>query len=109
MFLWILPIVFLALCLTFVIISGQMEARLKKFLSRNTEIADEKSLKEYKSVVRVCMHLMLAQIGIICVSLCVIGLIIWISGSSGALYVPFLGLTLGFGKNVGKLEEKLDL
>jgi hypothetical protein len=102
----ILPIVFLALCFTSVIISRRMEARLKKFLGKNTEIADEKSLKEYKSVVRVCMHLTLAQLGIIGISLCVIGLLIWLNGSSGALSVPLLGLALGFGKDVGKLEEK---
>jgi hypothetical protein len=98
--------VFLALCFTSVIISRRMETQLKKFLGRNTEIADEKSLKEFKSVVRVCMHLTIAQFGIVCTSLCVIGLLIWLNGSSGALFVPLLGLSLGFGKNVAKLEEK---
>jgi hypothetical protein len=43
-------------------ISFYMKAKLEKFLETNTAIANEKSLKEYKSVVRLNMYGSLAQI-----------------------------------------------
>jgi hypothetical protein len=108
MFLQILPIVFIALCFAPIVISRRVEAELKSFLERNTTIADERGLNEYEYLVRVCMHLTLALIGIICTALFVFGILVWLKGMLAAPLILFLGLALGFGnyEEIGKLEKK---
>ncbi|MDB9513133.1 hypothetical protein PN499_18225 [Kamptonema animale CS-326] len=103
-----LPIVFIALCLASIVIPRRVEAELKKFLERNTTIADEKALNEYKSVVRECMHLTLAMMGVICTALFVFAILVWLKGMLAAPLISFLGIAINFSnhKEIGKLEEK---
>lgn len=101
-----LPIVFIGLCFSSIMISRRAEAQLKKFLERNIAIADEQSLNEYKAVVRTNMHLALIQIGVLLIAVCVTAVYIAFIGVSGAFSFALFGIVAGFAQGVGKLEEK---
>lgn len=106
MFLSFLLILFVGLCLTLLVICSRVATRTRQFLERNKTIANEKSLDEYKSVVKTSMYLTLALIGIVCTALCISAVLIWLKGIPGALSLLLLGVALGFAKDVGKLEEQ---
>ncbi|MBA2749801.1 MAG: hypothetical protein H0U45_14005 [Tatlockia sp.] len=103
-----LLIIFIGLCFALIFINRRAETQINKFLGRNTTIADEKSLNEYKSVVRENMYLALALIGIMFASFCITAVFIWLKGILGALPLLLLLLlisALGSTK-VRKLEVK---
>lgn len=101
-----LLILYLGLCLASIVVSQRIEFLLKKFLRKNPVINNEIALSEYKSTVRKCMYLTLAQIGIIVVAIGVCIAFIWHKGFSGAFSITLLGFALGFGQEAAKLEEK---
>ncbi|MEM1394220.1 MAG: hypothetical protein AAF316_03790 [Cyanobacteria bacterium P01_A01_bin.80] len=103
---FILVILYLGLCSASIVVSQRIEFLLSHFLSKNSVITNEVVLSEYKSTVRKCMHLTLAQIGIIIAGLCVCIGFIWYRGFSGAFAITLLGGALGFGQEAAKLEEK---
>jgi hypothetical protein len=102
----ILPVVFIGLCFFIMVLIRRAEGQLKEFLERNPSIADERSLNEYKAVVRLEMHSVLILIGSLIAAVCVISIVIWFKGISGALPIPLLAVAIASGKELGKLEEK---
>ena len=78
MFLLLIP--YFGFCIASIVISRKMEKILSLFLDKNTEISNEVVLNEYRSTVRQCMHLTLAQIGIIVAGLCICIMFIWNKG-----------------------------
>jgi len=103
---FILVILYLGLCSASIVVSQRIENVLEKFLSKNSLITNEIALSEFKSTVRKCMHLMVAQIGIIVASIGICIAFIWYRGFSGAFAITVLGGALGFGQEAAKLEEK---
>ncbi|WP_414527719.1 hypothetical protein [Nodularia chucula] len=83
-----------------------MKTQLEKFLQQNTAISDEKSLEDYKNVVRLNMYGALAQIIILVGAFgsCIISLIN--QGFAGVFSLFLLGFAFTFGKQVSTLEEK---
>ncbi len=107
MFGWILRVAFVVLYSTSIAIFRIAEADLKKFLERNTAITDEKSLNEFKAVVRKNMHLTLIQIGVVLANISIIGVFLWLTGGRDALLLTIFAFVFGsFGVSVGKLEKK---
>ena len=104
----ILPIVFIGLCVALFVILRRAEAKLKNFLKRNTTIADEKALNEYKYFVREHMYLTLALIGVICSLVLVFAILLWLKGMLAVQLLPFFGLAIGFSphKKIGELEKQ---
>ena len=106
MFLPLLLTIFIVLCIALIAIGHRAETQVKQFLATTTTIVDEKSLNEYKSLVKKSMYLTLAFIVMACITFFVSIVLIWVKGFSGALSLPLLGVSLGFAKDAGKFEEK---
>ncbi|MDF0552911.1 hypothetical protein [Kamptonema sp. UHCC 0994] len=105
----ILPIVFIGLCFVCFVIPRRAKAEIKNFLDRNTTIADEKALNEYKYLVRELMHLTLTMIGVICSLLFVFAILVWFKGMLAVPLISFFGLAIAFSssKEMGKLEKQV--
>lgn len=102
-----LAAVHLGLCFSLVAMSLFVKEHLKKFLSRNFLIANERALNDYKSVVRLCMYLTLGLIGVLGIAACIGGVLTWTRGTSGLFFVlSTTAIALKFGIGVGELEKK---
>ena len=105
MFLLLIP--YFGFCIASIVISRKMEKILSLFLDKNTEISNEVVLNEYRSTVRQCMHLTLAQIGIIVAGLCICIMFIWNKGIIASFSISsFIYIIKGFGQETVKLEKK---
>ncbi|MBD2438913.1 hypothetical protein [Nostoc sp. FACHB-110] len=83
-----------------------LKTQLEAFLQANTAITNEKSLEEYKKIVRLDMYIVLTQIILLVGAFgsCIAS--IWVQGFKGAFSLFLLGFALSFTKQVGELEEK---
>ncbi|MEM7715337.1 MAG: hypothetical protein AAF349_17460 [Cyanobacteria bacterium P01_A01_bin.68] len=103
----LLLIPYFGFCTASLLISRRMETILSIFLDENTEISNETVLNKYKSTVRQCMHLTLAQIGIIIAGLCICIVFIWNKGLIASFSISiFIYIIKGFGQETVKLEKK---
>ncbi|MBD2605794.1 hypothetical protein H6G81_15030 [Scytonema hofmannii FACHB-248] len=97
---------YIGLSLLSIAITFYVKAQLEKFLENNTAIANDKSLEEYKSIVRLNMYGALAQI-IIFISAfgsCVAYIVT--QGFTGVFSLFMLGFAVSFMKQISQLEEK---
>jgi hypothetical protein len=94
------------LCISSILISCYAEDKLKKFLKRNQEIANETSLNEYKEVVRLNMYFALTQIGLLGTCILIFVGIMITRGKSGFFFGMLFFLAVKFMVNVGELEKK---
>ncbi|BDA73734.1 hypothetical protein CAL7716_079000 [Calothrix sp. PCC 7716] len=97
---------YIGLSLLSIAISLYVKAKLEKFLEKNTSITNDKSLEEYKSVVRFSMYGALAQILIFVCAFASCVAYIFNQGFKGAFSLFLLGFAASFMEPVGKLEEK---
>ena len=98
---------YIGLCLLSIAISVYIKGKLEKFLAKNTAIANEKSLEEYKDIVRINMYGSIAQIVIIIGAFASCIAFIFAHGFRGAFSLFLLGFAAGFGKDLSPLEEKV--
>jgi DMSO reductase anchor subunit len=103
---FLLSIIFVGLCVTSVAISYKAENYLRKFLSNNAKINNEKSIEEYKNLVRKSMHLTLAQILTLCLSLCIVFALFFIKFKYGISSAFIFCVTSRFLGKIAKLEEE---
>lgn len=97
---------YIGLCLLSIVISFYVKVKLEAFLEKNTAITNDKSLEEYKNVVRFSMYGALAQIFLF---ICAFGsciAYIFNQGFNGVFLFFILGFAASFMQQVGKLEEK---
>lgn len=103
----ILIVAYLTLCGLSIAISVWGETELKNFLVKNSAIANDKSLNEYKTMVRLNMYLSLAQIVILGTALCVGLALISSKGASAGFFVTLMLLGVyKLGKGISKLEKQ---
>ncbi|MGI2906550.1 hypothetical protein [Tolypothrix sp. VBCCA 56010] len=97
---------YIGLCLLSIAISFYLKAQLAKFLENNIEIANDKSLEEYKSIVRLDMYGALAQIIVLISAFGSCVAYIVTQGFTGVFSLFLLGFAVSFTKQISQLEEK---
>ena len=97
---------YIGLSLLSIALSFYLKAKLEGFLQENTAIANEKSLENYKNLVRLDMYIALTQIILLFCAFCSCIIYIFHQGFRGAFSLFLLGFALSFAKQVGDLEEK---
>lgn len=98
---------YIGLCLFSIAISVYIKGKVERFLTKNTAIANEKSLEEYKDIVRLNMYGAIAQIIIIIGAFASCVAFIFAHGVRGVFSLFLLGFAAGFGKELSQLEEKV--
>jgi hypothetical protein len=96
----------IGLCLLSMAISFYVKSKLEKFLERNTAIATEKSLEEYKSVARLNMYGALAQIVLFVSAFGSFLANLFNQGFRGIFSLFLLGFAAGLMQPISELEEK---
>lgn len=97
---------YIGLCLLSIALTFYVKALLEKFLQKNTVITNEKSLEDYKNVVRIDMYIALTQIILLVGAFASCIASILHQGFSGAFSLFLLGFAVSFAKPVSELEEK---
>jgi hypothetical protein len=99
--------VYIGLCLLSIAVSFYVKRKLNFFLERNTAIANDKSLEEYKKLVRINMYGALAQILLIFGALGSFIAHIINQGFREVFSLFLLGFAVSFINEIGKLEEQV--
>ncbi|MGJ5629461.1 hypothetical protein [Nostoc sp. CALU 1950] len=84
-----------------------MKAKVENFLEKNTAIANEKSLEDYKNLVRFNMYGALAQIVLLIGAFGSGIAYILNQGSTGIFSLFLLGFAVSVMKQVSQVEEKV--
>jgi uncharacterized membrane protein YjjP (DUF1212 family) len=98
---------YIGMCLLSIVISFYVKAKVENFLEKNTAIANEKSLEDYKNLVRFNMYGALAQI-VLLVGAFGSGIAYILNqGFTGIFSLFLLGFAVSVMKQVAQVEEKV--
>ncbi|MBE9001296.1 hypothetical protein IQ274_24515 [Nostoc sp. LEGE 12447] len=98
---------YIGMCLLSIVISFYVKAKFENFIEKNTTIANEKSLEDYKNIVRLNMYGALAQI-VLFVGAFISGIVYILNqGFAGVFSFFLLWFAASVMKQLGQVEEKV--